>query len=351
MTAQSLEGRIAAAVTARDYFRRSQFGLTGRSGHKEWLHFAVYADGVDLLVNFSLVDDIRPRAPRGAELARITVLVRTKDGWDGDVEGFPSERVHVRGGRTDVSFAENHVRFLDGAFRIRVSLSRRPIEVDLALVPEVFPSEANNIDVEDGPAIHWMVLPRLSARGTVRVGARLHPLSNAPAYHDHNWGNFRWGKNFAWEWGYALPDDRTCPYSVVFVRLMDRGHRTDLMQAVFLWDGPRQIRVFRDSELRVRHEGLLAPERPFKLPRAMALVAPEHSTDVPRVLAVEAAGRGDTLEFEFRAEDLAQVVIPNDDDLGVTIINEVSGDLALSGEVAGRKLSFSGRSICEFLGA
>jgi hypothetical protein len=341
---------IARAVTVRDYFRRSPFPITGTSGHKEWLHFAIYGDGIDALVNYSVVDDVRPRAPRGAELARVTCLVNAGS-WDGDVDAWPRDAVAVQGAKTDIVIGPNYARFVDGVFHLRAVLRRRPVEIDVVLEPQTFPSEANNIDVEDGPSIHWMVLPRLRANGRIVVGGTEHRLRDAVAYHDHNWGSFRWGRNFAWEWGYALPEDRDCPWSLVYVRLTDRGHLTDLMQALFLWKGPHQVRVFRDGELTVRHRGFLRARPVFKLPRVMALVSPARATDVPERLEVEARGRGDRALLSFDAERLGQVIIPNDDDLGVTVINEVSGALELEGEINGEHVRLSGRSICEFLGA
>jgi hypothetical protein len=217
--------------------------------------------------------------------------------------------------------------------------------------PDVFPSEANNIDTEDGPPINWMMLPRLRASGVVRAFGRVHMLVDAPAYHDHNWGSFGWGRNFAWEWGYALPTDQTNPYSLVFVRLTDRGHRRTLMQGIFLWKGERKERVFRDREVTVLHEGLLRPERIFKIPRIMGLVSPGNATDVPGKLVVSGKSRQDWLRLEFTSEHVAQVVIPNDTDAGVTTINEVSGDSFVEGEVRGIKIHARGRSMCEFLGA
>jgi hypothetical protein len=223
--------------------------------------------------------------------------------------------------------------------------------MELTLEPDAYPTEANNVTVEDGPPIHWMVLPRLRATGFVRIGTRTHVLRDAPAYHDHNWGSFGWGRNFAWEWGYTLPRDANNPWSLVFVRLTDRGHRHMLMQGIFLWHRGRQERVFRDGEIEVTHEGLLRPSSIFKIPRVMALVSPGLATDVPRRLTVSGRSGGDWVRFELVSSDVAQVVIPNDDDVGVTIINEVSGDARVEGEVRGVPIRFEGRSMCEFLGA
>jgi hypothetical protein len=229
-------------------------------------------------------------------------------------------------------------------------MRRQPIALDLTLEPLTLPTQANNLQVDNCPPIQWLVVPRLRANGWVSVAGRKYRLRDATAYHDHNWGSFRWGKNFAWEWGYAAPDTAHNPWTLVFVRLLDRAHLTDLMQAFFLWKGAQQIRVFRGRELTVWHEGLLRPSRVFKLPRVMALACPANVTDVPRRLEARARRGRDGLDVSFETRDVAQVIIPNDEDTGVTIIHEVAGDVTVSGRVDGETLSISGPSIFEFLG-
>jgi hypothetical protein len=339
---------VARLVGENGYFRRSASAFRAGGSHKEWLHFAIHAPGLDLLANFSIVDDIRPGVRPGTEIPRLTCLVRERS-WDGDIEQFSPAEVRMKRGHLAVAFGENSVSFEDGEIVLKAKLRKRALEIDLRLKPLVVPTPAFNLEVDDCPPIHWLVVPRLSARGTVRVGDTVHELRNASAYHDHNWGHFRWGKNFAWEWGYGAPDESDNPWTMVFVRLTNRRHTSDLMQAIFLWNGARQTRLFREGELRVRREGALRCPSPFKLPRVMGLVSPGGATGVPERLVVEGRGDGDHIEFEFRCEDVGQVIIPNDGDLGVTIINEVSGRLELTGRVRGEPVRISCPSIFEFL--
>lgn len=342
------ELQTAARLLGQEgYFRRSP-AAQGRRSHKEWLHFAVHAPGLDLLANFSIVDDLRPNAAPGSEIPRLTCLFREQR-WDGDIEQFSPDAVRVTAGHLNVRFGPNRVGFEDGQLILRASLRRRELDIDLRLTPQVMPTPAFNLQVDDCPPIHWLVVPRLLARGTVRVGRKTYELHEASAYHDHNWGQFRWGKNFAWEWGYGTPDGTDNPWTMVFVRLTNRRHTSDLMQALFLWKGTHQERLFREHELTVRREGALRVDAAFKLPRVMGLVSPGSATGVPARIIVKAEGDGDHAQFEFRCEDVAQVIIPNDDDLGVTIINEVSGRLTLSGVIRGEPIEISAPSIFEFL--
>ncbi len=78
---------VARLLGENGYFRRSASAFRAGGSHKEWLHFAIHAAGLDLLVNFSIVDDIRPGVSPGTEIPRLTCLVRERS-WDGDIEQF-----------------------------------------------------------------------------------------------------------------------------------------------------------------------------------------------------------------------------------------------------------------------
>lgn len=345
------------AIRRFDYLRRSPARMGGPGGHKEWLHFAVHAAGLDVLVNFSLVDEpVGGQRPGGhhdgpwSEAARLTLLVRDEGGWVGDVDSYRTDDIAVTTGDIDMRFGRNHVRFEDGRYLIRAHARNKPIAVDLELVPACMPALAPNIPLESGPPIHWCVLPRSMATGTVRVGDRTHTLREAPGYHDHNWGRWKWGDDFAWEWGFGLPDDASEPWSMVFVRLTNRARSRTLAQGLFLWKDGVQRRTFREHDMRVWHEGYLRPPTVTKVPSVMALLHPELPTDVPELLGFEAEVRGDRLEGSFRGEDVAQVVIPGERDYNVTIINEVSGRVDLSGHVGGERVELHGSAVFEFLG-
>lgn len=343
--------RLDHAVASSDYFRRPEPRGSRPPGFKEWFHFCVYGDGVDLLVNFSVVDDVRPGRDGAPELARVTVLVRDDEGWDGDVETFDWRDVDVRAGRIDARFGRCSMAYAEGRYRLRVALTDRAIEANVELRVRSFPAPAYNVEVEDGPPIHWLVIPRLLATGTVRIGTRTHRFSDAPAYHDHNWGWFRWGRDFAWEWGFGLPTDPDHPWSIVFVRLSDRAHSRAMMQALFVWEHSRQRRVFRADAVELNRLGLHRQSELFKLPRPMALLSPGRVTDVPARLSIYAREDGDWCTAEFDAGHGSQVILPNDDDLGVTIINEVSATFRARGVVDGRAFEVAGPSIFEYLGA
>ena len=342
--------RLAAAVEGIDFLRRSPRAAGGPGSHKEWLHFVVHGDGVDVLVNFSIVDDTRADHAASRELPRIVVLVRDRT-WDGAIELFADGECEIDGQRIHLRYGDNRVEFRDGVFFLHGKLRHRPVGFDLVLTPLVVPAPCNNIRLElDRRPINWMVMPRLLASGSVRIGARTHEFDAAPAYHDHNWGHFQWGGDFAWEWGFALPVARANPWSLVYVRLSNRARTRCFKQGFFLWHGETVARVFREADMTVSLAGLLRTGSLFKLPGVMNVIDPGCDSDVPRFVECRAEGSGDSAEFRFEADDVAQVCIPNDtDDDGLTIINEVSGRMVARGSVGGRRLALDGPGMFEFV--
>jgi hypothetical protein len=84
----------------------------------------------------------------------------------------------------------------------------------------------------------------------------------------------------------------------------------------------------------------------------MELLSPGAATDVPSLVEISGRGEGDELELSFESSDVAQVVIPSDIDQNrVTIINEVTGHLSLSGTIRGRSVEMVGPGIFEFVRA
>jgi len=338
---------IERLIPRLDYFRRPPSRIGGEVGFKEWMHFCVYGEELDLLVNFSEVDDLRKGAA-GRSRARLTVLAR-RDRWIGGVEEYGADETEIVGGRISARFGDNSITYVNGRYILEVRLRDLPIRADFSLEPITTPTPIHNVSVGDGPPIHWLVIPRLLARGEVWIGGERFALREAPAYHDHNWGYFGWGRDFAWEWGFGLPAEASDPWSFVFARLSDRGRNRTRMQTLFLWRGAHVHSAFRDAQILVERVGLLRPERVLKVPPIMGLLRPGTATDVPATMILRARSADDEVIVRFKPADVAQVIIPNDADLGVTIIQEVAGQLALDALVSGERVSLRCPTIFEFL--
>lgn len=341
---------LGPVLSWTDYFRRSPARAGGPRGHKEWLHFCLQHDGADVLVNFSISDEVDGAYSRqGAERGHVIVLVREGDRWFGDVDRYWESDMDVAGGEVRARLGASRVELRDGAFHVTACLRDVPIEVSLILEPETFPSFSNNIRLSEAHSLSWLAVPRLRASGTVRTPSGTRRLRRAIAYHDHNWGQFAWGADFAWEWGYGAPVDESCPWSFMFVRLSDRAMTSTQTQALTLWHGSDIVRSFRGRDMRVSTSGFLAAKDVYKVPAVMALLAPGTATEVPRTLTIQAEADGDALEIMMEARSVAQIIVPNDSAPGVTIVNEVAAALRASGRVRHQRVAYEGRGMFEVL--
>jgi len=346
-----LRDRIHRAIEWGDYVRGRRGRLGTGPGYREWLHFCLTSGDIDVLVNFSLSDDTRPAALPDAELARVICMVRSAHESDGDVDDFEPHEVHVASGGLDLRFGRDALRFHRGQLHIVVRAKRRPVFIDLVFRPVTVPSVVNDMVLSDDQQSHWFLVPCLLATGTVRVNGREWRLANALAYHDHNWGYFRWGRDFGWLWGYGHAIGADDTWSVTFGRQTDRAGAVDYVRGLALWRGPRQWRLFDTRDVTITEHGLLRDESSFTLPRAAAMLLPAKSAGVPARLHCRAASRGDVLDLEFLSDRVSRLLVPNDDDLGFTVISEVTGHLRLKGFVHGEPIEAVGRGVCEFLGA
>jgi hypothetical protein len=336
-------------VQHSDYWRRSPATAGGIEGHKEWGYFCVLGESVDLIVNLSIMDR---RAWAGgapcAEEPRTVLLARTSDAqWHGDVEFCDANAVDLRAGHVGARFGASTLAFGDDGYRLNVHLASRPIGARVVLRPAARPALARSVPLGSPEPMHWLVVPRLEASGEVRIGDSVHRFQSCPAYHDHNWGRFSWGGDFAWEWGVVLAG-RVVPWSLVYYRITDRARCQVIAQGLLLWRGDRHSRTFRDRELGVHSLGRLRLGRCLRVPRIMTLAVPGTAADIPRCLAIEARSGRDALDVVLTLEDGAQIGIPNECDERLTLMSECRGSASVSGSLQGETVRFEGPSVVEF---
>jgi hypothetical protein len=331
-------------------FRRSPFRLRKEEGRKEWIHFCVPGGPVPFVLNFSICDDLRPGARAGAEIGRVVFLAR--DGaWEGDVDTFAMSDVSVAFGRADARFGQSSIEGRAEALHVAVTMSDCPLRAELELVPESLPLARHGTPLSPG-VLHWLAVPRLRVSGRIEIAGRVHELAGELGYHDQNWGNFRWGQDVSWDWGFGLPLARTSPWSIVFSRLTNRHHTRTFVQGLFLWENGAQRCLFRDQEVVVELAGRFRPERKTAtFPRVTGLLLPAEPLDVPERITLHAARERDEVKVVFDARDVARIAVPSEVDAGIVVIHEVTGEIRLTGKVGGVAIGMEGTGVFEHLGA
>ena len=273
---------------------------------------------------------------------------RWKGVGDGDIETYEPHAVELRAGRIDALFGASHLTFVDGVYRLRLGLAERPVTADLTLRPISRPAVTRSVPLGRCQPMQWLVVPRLAASGEIRVGSRRFRLRDTPAYHDHNWGQFSWGGDFAWEWGIALQANAVQPWSLIYYRITDQGRNRVRAQGLLLWRGRDHCRSFRDHQVAVGGTGLIESSRVLCVPRVMGLAIPGTALDIPRSLEVEASQGDDDLRVDLELDDFAQVGVPNDIDDGLTSISETHGRARVTGTVRGESVAFESPALVEF---
>jgi hypothetical protein len=341
---------LSHRLRTSDHWRRSPASAGGQAGHKEWTHFCVLGSGVDLLVNFSLMDGVQTGGGGGAEVPRLAVLARDAGGWVGGVARFEVDVVAVEGGAIDCRFGCNRLRFVDGLYELEIDLPDYGVAASLRFEPLVTPAMTNSVPLGRRESVKWLVVPHLVAHGEIAIAGRRHALLRAPAYHDHNWGPFRWGGDFSWEWAVVVPPNLSVPWTLVLTRLSDRAQHRAYSEGLLLWKGDTHWRTFRGDEVEFRASGFLRRKDVLRVPPVMWLAAPGRALDVPRVFRARGRGGRDAIELELELEDLGQIAIPSDADVhSTTVLSEVLGRGRLSGRVRGEAVDLDGPAIVELI--
>jgi len=324
-------------------------GDPGLDRYKEWWHFNVIDDrsGLDLIINFSISGDVR--TPASGEANLVVLATSQEFGWRGGIDQHDGLAARIDPRRLDISVAGSSVAFSEGAFRLNLA-TRHELAVSMILFPETEPLVVWKDTRLGSGHINWMIIPSLRAEGTLVIDDRLHRFSGARAYHDHNWGAWRWGENFGWDWGFCsaalLADGQ--PISFVYDRTTDRIGSSTLEHSLMLWRGRDLAKFFSRRMLRVRRNGWFrGPIR--RLPGVAHLVDARSVASIPARLEIVADDGSDRLEATYIPDTAVQLALARETGDGLITLNETMGWLTLSGQIGGVALTVTRRACFEFV--
>ena len=319
--------------------------------YKEWWHFNVVDDAahLDLIANISISGD--PRTVSGGRAHVILLTHHPATGWMGGVEEFHALGARLSEVELDIEVGSTRVAFADGRFRLQAEhYGNRPVTVDLALTPRTEPMMVWKDTPIGSGHINWLIIPYLHADGTARVGGREHRIDGARAYHDHNWGHWRWGDNFGWDWGFcaAAADVEGMPLSFVYDRTVDRAGARVAEHSLALWRGESLFKFFARRMIRARTSGWFrAPVR--RIPGVGNLVNATQVATIPGRVEISARDDDDWIEANYVPDAALQISVPRERGFGMVELNETLGQLTLSGSVAGQPFSATRRACFEFV--
>lgn len=155
--------------------------------------------------------------PTGRFGGRLLVSRRTPSGsYERFTADVPGTSVLFDTAGADLSLGDNTVRQREGRYALAGTATgpTGTVTIDLSVRPDknrYFPP----VDLKEGEYISGYVVPVLrgGATGSICRGANCTRLSEAPAYHDHNWGVWR---SVTWDWGAARGGRYNLLYGAVY---------------------------------------------------------------------------------------------------------------------------------------
>lgn len=321
-------------------WRGSAVGARDGGAWREWMHFCVLHEGLLLLVNLSQARD--------SQSSSTCIVMACAEDWRGSLTHVAGPGGIWRGTwRSEIAGAR--CRETDDG--VHLEIDGEDISLSLRMVPICSPSLASDLDLGFDQTLSWLVVPRWRATGHVRYSGRTSQVMGALAYHDHNWGNFRWDTNFSWEWAFALSSEAEGAWSVVVVRVGDRARHRTFLQAVFVWRGAEEVRLFRNRAIDIRSWDIFHAAGPLHtIPRGLALCVPGRATPLPGRVQWTARHRDDGIDVEIVPQCVARVVLPSAIGTAPSILHEVKVETHVKGSIGGEVIDFSAPSIMESYG-
>jgi hypothetical protein len=338
---------MSAVLARSDFIRTPVLAAARPDGFKEWYHFVVQRPGWRLLVNFSLASEISPAGePR---LVSRVILIAHDQQWTGAIERFEESELRVSADLGVLTVGGNRMIVRPDGYRVVIDLPGHDIRGELDLTSASRPFAVNNQPVGDG-RVSWLFVPRLRTDGWLRLGDNEIRLEDNVAYHDHNWGRFRWGDDFGWTWGTILPSRPDDPWSLVFQQMTDRRRFRCLYQALWVWRHDEPAAIFPPAAVQTRFHGLLGRAADCTLPPPMRLVLGGEASDVPERIEVTGERAGDTVHVDFRPESYARLAQPSEVSLDRSVVLcESNGTARVTGSIDGEDIDFTGAGVFELL--
>jgi hypothetical protein len=337
-----------SALLARSDFLRAPVLATARpAGFKEWQHFVIHGLDVRVLINFSLNNELL--AGDEVRLAPRVIIIAHDETWTGAIERFDGRALNVSADLGELTIGGNRMTIVPDGYRVAIDLPDNGIRGELHFISASRPFVVRNEPAGEG-RVSWLFVPRLRADGWLRIGGREHRFEDDLAYHDHNWGRFRWGDDFGWTWGTILPARPGDPWSMVSVHITDRRRQRSLSRSLYVWHHDEPAAIFRHAAVQARTHGLLDRAADCVLPPPMRLLLDGEVPGVPERIEITATRAGDKVHAEFRSRSYTRLAQPSEVHLDrSTVLCEADGAVRASGTVNGEDFDFVGTGVFEFL--
>jgi hypothetical protein len=328
-------------------------GAANIDRYKEWFHFNLLGlpGELDVIVNISLSGDV-VRHDAG-EVDVIVLCHRNCDGWAGGIEYYRGTAAQLDQRRLALTVSDAvALRCEEGTYHLTVQPRYDCPGMSVELYPQAEPMLLWNDTPIGSGSLNWLIAPHLEATGEIYYPTETVTFDGACAYHDHNWGYWRWGDDLGWEWGFASDMGRALGsgrLTVVFDRTTDRIGGASFEHTLAIWRDNSLLKLFTRLMLRTHRKGQFGGAI-SRRPGAAWLVAPGEVRSVPRIFMISARDDSDWLDVQYEVTAALQIAVPCETGFHVVGLNETFGKVHIRGSLSGQAVNFTARCCFEFLG-
>ena len=212
-----------------------------------------------------------------------------------------------------------------------VSLNDKQSNIKLNFIGEVEgPPVFVNEKTEFGSGfIGWGFIPKLIVNGSLKVGETEAVINKLwYCYHDHNFGQFRWGEDIGWEWLVVnfKNFEGGKEYQFVFDQRTNKNHSEKGVKYIFFFQNNMIKKIFLGNALKIKWERSVDSKTPIILPGTMASAFSNQFATEINAIRISAKDDRDSLKLQLNIEKSYQFIVPDNQQRQYTIMEEVSGN-------------------------
>lgn len=319
---------------------------------KDWYHFVLLDldRGIRAIANVALIGNtahgeiqttLVAHVPRGDGGRPLTYGTATTREWRPGMVRAEPLAIHAEGVTLEYRSRRFELRLDGGATGIALALEGRPKAAPL-LVTEAAPFGSGFVG--------WGLVPGVDVTGELTLcGERFALGERWFCYQDHNFGRFRWGEDFGWEWltahGRSARDEAV---TLVLDWRTNRNHSAGGLPYLFVYVDGALAKVFVGPALRIRWRWADGARLPLRLPGAMASVRAGLGVTEPLRIEIAAVDDRDRLDASVAIDGFVEIVAPDNRSPRCTSIGESTGSASVAFSHRGRAYEARGWAYGEY---